>query len=231
MMRLFAVLAALLWSVALLPVVQGAHAQDRSERISFASGRTSKTVQDSITGYETVNYRVNVRAGQRLAASLSTDNDSNYFNIWAPGASEALYNSSVSGDLADVIVRSTGDYRIQVYLMRNAARRNESADYRLKVEVTGGDPYYGGKPQPDYADGLSGGPDFWEVANVPPGDRLNVRSRPTAQAPIVVRLRNGAVLRNLGCRMNGQTRWCRVERRDGSGAGWAAGRFLIEWGG
>lgn len=231
-MRLFAVLAVILWSVAALPVVQAASAQDRSERVSFASGRSSKTVHDSITGYETVNYRVNVRAGQRLAASLRTDNASNYFNIWAPGASEALYNGSVSGELADVIVRSSGDYRIQVYLMRNAARRNESANYRLKIEVTGGDATYGGgERQPDYADGLAGGPDFWEVANVPPGDRLNVRSRPTAQAPVVVRLRNGTVLRNLGCRMNGQTRWCRVERRDGTGAGWAAGRFLIESGG
>jgi hypothetical protein len=31
--------------------------------------------------------------------------------------------------------------------------------------------------------------------------------------------------------MTGQTRWCRVERRDGSAGGWAAGRFLIESGG
>jgi hypothetical protein len=231
--RSVATLGAILFAIALLPIVQQSFAQERSERISFASGRSSKTVQDSIAGYETVNYRVNVRAGQRLAASLKTDNPSNYFNIWAPGASEAIYNSSVSGELADVIVRSSGDYRIQVYLMRNAARRNESADYRLKVEVTGGDPTNGGDAglQPDYADGLSGGPDFWEVANVPPGDRLNVRSSPTAQASIIVRLSNGTVLRNLGCRMNGQTRWCKVERRDGSNSGWAAGRFLIESGG
>ncbi|MDH4985321.1 SH3 domain-containing protein [Aminobacter anthyllidis] len=233
MIKLAAALGAILFGIILLPVVQPVCAQERSERISFASGRSSKTVQDSIAGYETVNYRVNVRAGQRLAASLRTDNASNYFNIWAPRVSEAIYNSSTSGELADVIVRSSGDYRIQVYLMRNAARRNETADYSLKVEVTGGDPASGddAEPQPDYADGFSGGPDFWEVANVPPGDRLNVRSRPTAQAPIIVRLRNGAVLRNLGCRMNGQTRWCKVERRDGGGSGWAAGRFLIESGG
>ena len=36
--------------------------------------------------------------------------------------------------------------------------------------------------------------------------------------------------RNGGCRMTGQTRWCRVSRPDGSASGWAAGRFLIEAG-
>jgi hypothetical protein len=203
-------------------------AQDRTERISFAAGRSSRTVRDTISGDEGIDYLVNVRAGQRLAATLRTDNPSSYLNIKARGSSEALFNGSIAGNLGDVIVPSSGDYVVEVYLMRNAARRGERANFSLTIEVTGGNPGY---VQPDFADGLSGGPDFWEVANVPPGDRLNVRSRPSAQAATVARLRNGTVLRNLGCRMNGQTRWCRVEQRDGSAAGWAAGRFLVESGG
>lgn len=83
----------------------------------------------------------------------------------------------------------------------------------------------------DFADGNAGGPDFWQVANVPPGDLLNIRSRPSAKASIVVRLRNGTILRNRGCRISAGTRWCKVERKNGSGAGWAAGRFLVEAGG
>lgn len=83
----------------------------------------------------------------------------------------------------------------------------------------------------DFADGNAGGPDFWQVANVPPGDLLNIRSRPSARASVVARLRNGTILRNRGCRVSGGTRWCRVERKNGSSAGWAAGRFLIEAGG
>ncbi len=203
-------------------------AQDRTERISFAPGRSSRTVRGTISGYEGVDYLVNVRAGQRLAATLRTDNPSNYLNIKALGSSEALFNGSIDGNPGDIIVPSNGDYVIEVYLMRNAARRGERANFSLTIEATGGAP---GQVQPDFADGLSGGPDFWEVANVPPGDRLNVRSRPSAQAATVARLRNGTVLRNLGCRMNGQTRWCRVERRDGSAGGWAVGRFLVESGG
>jgi hypothetical protein len=212
------------------PVLQfgQANAQDRTERISFADGRSARTVRDVITGYEGIDYLVGVSAGQRLAATLRTDNPSSYLNTKARGSSEALFDGSVGGNLGDVIAPSSGDYVVEVYLMRNAARRGESAAFSLTVEVTGGAPR---QRQPDFADGLSGGPDFWEVANVPPGDRLNIRSRPSSQATTVARLRNGAVLRNLGCRMNGQTRWCRVERRDGSARGWAAGRFLVESGG
>ncbi len=208
--------------------VTPAYAQDRTERISFAPGRSSRTVRDTISGYDGIDYIVRVTAGQRLAATLRTSNPSSYLNIKSRGSSEALFNGSVDGNIGDVIVPSSGDYIVEVYLMRNAARRGESADFSLTVEVTGGDQ---GTRQPDFADSFAGGPDFWRVAKVPAGDRLNVRSRPSAQATTVARLRNGAVLRNLGCRMNGQTRWCRVERRDGSANGWVAGRFLVESGG
>lgn len=204
---------------------------DRTERISFAAGRTSKTVSGTISGYDGVDYLVRVGAGQRLAVSMRTDNDSSYFNVLAPGNPTALFNGSISGDSSDIIVPDAGDYRIQVYLMRNAARRNETARFTLAVEVTGGPPPAEAAGQPDFADGLAGGPDFWAVANLEPGDRLNLRSRPTAKSEIVARLPEGTVLRNLGCRMNGQTRWCRVERPDGSVGGWAAGRYLVESGG
>jgi hypothetical protein len=202
-----------------------ASAEDRIERISFAPGRSGETVRDTIVGYDGIDYLVSVRAGQRLAATLTTDNPSSYLNIKPRGSSDALFNGSISGNIGDVIVPSTGDYVVEVYLMRNAARRGERADFSLKVEVTGGN---SGEQDPEFADSLSGGPDYWEVANVPAGDRLNIRSGPSSEAPIVARLKNGTALRNLGCRMTGQTRWCKVERRDGSDGGWAAGRFLIE---
>lgn len=207
-------------------------AQDRTERISFSGGRSSKTVRGDLVGYEGVTYLVGASAGQRLAVSMRTNNGSNYFNVWAPGASEAMFIGSSSGDSFDVILPSSGDYRIQVYLMRNAARRGEAADYALTVAVTGGDRGGGGgSRQPDYADGLSGGPDFWRVANVPRGDTLNIRVAPSSKARVIARLRNGTILRNGGCRLNGQTRWCLVETPDGRAGGWVSGRFLVEAGG
>lgn len=201
-------------------------AQERNARVEFSRGQSSTTIRGSVRGYDGISYRVNVRGGQRLAVTMDSSNGSNYFNILGPDGGEALFNGSISGNFADVIVPASGDYVVQVYLMRNAARRNEQARFTLRVEVTGGRPI--APPSPDFADGLSGGPDFFQVAGISRGDVLNIRTRPSAQSPIVTRVVNGEILRNGGCRMTGQTRWCRVSRPDGSDAGWAAGRFLIE---
>lgn len=205
---------------------QTAVAQERNVRVEFGRGQSSTVIRGAVRGYDGANYRVNVRAGQRLAVTMDSSNGSNYFNILGPGGGDALFNGSISGDFADIIVPDSGDYIVQVYLMRNAARRNEQARFTLRIEVTGGRPI--APPQPDFADGLSGGPDFFQVAGISPGDALNIRTRPSAQSPIVTRVVNGEILRNGGCRMTGQTRWCRVSRPDGSASGWAAGRFLIE---
>lgn len=207
-------------------VPQTAVAQERNVRVEFGRGQSSTVIRGTVRGYEGANYRVNVRGGQRLAVTMDSSNGSNYFNILGPGGGEALFNGSISGDFADIIVPDSGDYVVQVYLMRNAARRNEQARFTLRIEVTGGRPI--APPQPDFADGLSGGPDFFQVAGISPGDALNIRTRPSAQSPIVTRVVNGEILRNGGCRMTGQTRWCRVSRPDGSASGWAVGRFLIE---
>jgi hypothetical protein len=206
--------------------IGSAVAQERNARVEFSRGQSSTTIRGSIRGYDGINYRVNVRGGQRLAATMDSSNASNYFNILGPDGGEALFNGSISGNFADVIVPASGDYVVQVYLMRNAARRNEQARFTLRIEVTGGRPI--APVAPDFADGLSGGPDFFQVAGISRGDALNIRTRPSAQSPIVTRVVNGEILRNGGCRMTGQTRWCRVSRPDGSDAGWAAGRFLIE---
>lgn len=205
---------------------QTAVAQERNVRVEFGRGQSSTVIRGTVRGYEGANYRVNVRGGQRLAVTMDSSNGSNYFNILGPGGGDALFNGSISGDFADIIVPDSGDYVVQVYLMRNAARRNEQARFTLRIEVTGGRPI--APPQPDFADGLSGGPDFFQVAGISPDDALNIRTRPSAQSPIVTRVVNGEILRNGGCRMTGQTRWCRVSRPDGSASGWAAGRFLIE---
>jgi hypothetical protein len=45
---------------------------------------------------------------------------------------------------------------------------------------------------------------------------------------VIGALDNGETLRNLGCRMSGEERWCRVETPGGAQQGWVAGRFLRE---
>ena len=198
-------------------------------RIAFAPGTSSKIIRGAMTGREGQTYRIRVNAGQRLSISLRASNGSTYFNVSQAGSPQAIFIGSTDGNQFDGIVPASGDYVIDVYLMRNAARRGETSRFVLNVEVTGrGNAMPARPPQPDYADGMSGGPDYWRVANVPPGDTLNVRTRPNPQASIVTQAYNGQMFINRGCQFIGATRWCRVARPDGSEAGWANGRFLRE---
>jgi len=50
----------------------------------------------------------------------------------------AMYASNTSGEPSwSAVLPADGDYAIRVYLMRPAARRNESSKYTLTVAVTG----------------------------------------------------------------------------------------------
>lgn len=107
----------------------------RTETVHFQRGTSGTTIEGRIKGDQSVRYSIGVSAGQTMDVQLDTDNASNYFNITAPGASEALYNSSISGNGTSFVVPSSGNYIIDVYLMRNAARRGESANYDLTLYV------------------------------------------------------------------------------------------------
>jgi hypothetical protein len=215
----------------LVVTVAPAAAQEdiRRERVRFAAGSSGATIRDSLRGYETVDYVLSAREGQTMRVTLSSSNPSTYFNILPPDGSEALFNGSIDGNSYDEDLDDSGDYVIRVYLMRNAARRNEAARYRLDVSIVSP---VAALPDPlpdDFADSLSGGPDFWEVTGVARGDMLNLRRAPSAQSRVIATFANGEFLRNLGCRIEKGQRWCQVEPIDEPGLrGWVAGRFLRE---
>ena len=112
-------------------------AQDRVERVQFAKGAATKVIKGRITGDNDVVYVVGASAGQTLTAGLKTSNASSYFNITAPGSDQALFIGSSSGNSYQGTLPATGDNRLQVYLMRNAARRHEVAKYTRTVAIAG----------------------------------------------------------------------------------------------
>ena len=122
-----------------IPLSAGLHAQDiRKERVRFQEGATSATVEGRITGRETVDYLLNVSAGQVMNISMATPHGATYFNIMEPGEQyAAIYNGSTSGNQFEGVTEKSGDYTIRVYMMRSAARRGERADYRLEMIVSG----------------------------------------------------------------------------------------------
>jgi uncharacterized protein YraI len=83
-------------------------------------------------------------------------------------------------------------------------------------------------PPPSGGNGASG-PDFYVVSGLAAGDTLNVRSRASTQAEVIARLSQGARVRNLGCELVGQSRWCRIRTTGGVDVtGWVNGRYLRE---
>lgn len=124
--------------VACAAVTASAQENLRQERVRFAPGLSSATVQSAISGYETIDYLVQARAGQTMVVTLATDHTVNYFNVIPPDAeNEADFVGSTEGRRFQGMLDLDGDWRIRVYLMRAAARRGEAADYTLTVEITG----------------------------------------------------------------------------------------------
>ncbi|HEY6133656.1 MAG TPA: hypothetical protein VIW70_06740 [Rubrivivax sp.] len=106
--------------------------------LQFAKGASSATVRGTVKGYDSVDYKLRARAGQTMKVALKTGNASNYFNVLPPGSNDvAIFIGSTSGSEYVGVLPTDDEYTIRVYLMRNAARRNESADYTLSVSITG----------------------------------------------------------------------------------------------
>lgn len=116
----------------------GASAQvaaDRVERVEFARGASSATVGGRIRGYQIVDYLVNARAGQQMSVDFSSRGRFTYFLVRGPGSEDNLFNGSTSGNSARLTLEQSGNYRIRVFLMRNAARRGETSSYSLNIRV------------------------------------------------------------------------------------------------
>jgi hypothetical protein len=128
-------MACVLFCVAPGVLAQG---EIESRPVQFAKGASSATVKGSIQGRQTVDYKLRARAGQTMSVKLVTSHGANYFNVLPPGSNDvAIFVGSSSGNEWSGALPSNGEYTVRVYLMRSAARRNESARYTLTVAVTG----------------------------------------------------------------------------------------------
>jgi hypothetical protein len=109
-----------------------------SRPIQFAKGASSATIKGSLKGDQTIDYKLRARAGQSMSVKLASSNASNYFNVLPPGSQDvAVFVGSSGGNEWSGSLEADGEYTVRVYLMRNAARRNETASYTLTVGITG----------------------------------------------------------------------------------------------
>jgi uncharacterized protein YraI len=83
-----------------------------------------------------------------------------------------------------------------------------------------------GKPTED---DLVGGPDYWAVRGLASNERLGVRLEPKSGSTVLATLKNDEIVRNLGCRLTGSQRWCRIRSITGMDVtGWVSARYLRE---
>jgi hypothetical protein len=109
----------------------------REQQVQFKKGESGATIKGSIKGDQTVDYKLRANAGQTMVVKFKPSNASAYFNVLPPGSEEAIFIGSTSGNDFSGQLAASGEYTIRVYLMRNAARRNESAKYTLDIGVSG----------------------------------------------------------------------------------------------
>lgn len=154
--------------LALLLLAPAAGADEvRTVRVHFAHGASSASLRGHLAGHQSVQYLLGVRAGQMLRVVLETRSGAAHFNVFEPGnlpgRDGALYIGETGGNQMEVRTSHDGDYLIQVFLNRAAARRNEQANYRLEIAVTGGSTAAPARP----GDALVPGTPFHATGQIP----------------------------------------------------------------
>lgn len=109
----------------------------REEVVRFKLGTEHTEIKAKIRGRETVDYLLQARQGQKLAVRLQSRNRFTFFNLLPPASEDAIFfgSSALDPQHFEIRLNKDGVYRIRLYLMRNAARRNESANYLLNIHL------------------------------------------------------------------------------------------------
>lgn len=205
----------------------------RAYRVTFPAGSIGMSIRETVTGPETILYRVSARKGQVMQVDLEARSTSVFFTAYAPGrgpGDSAMATSSSLGPMVPALNRfqgtlsRDGDYTVAVTLVRSAANRGERVPFTLNLKVTQGAVQLPGGPS------VPNGPKdaFVKVTGVGSGDRLNVRSGPSTENRVLYTLTNGTVVRNLGCQLaSGGMTWCNIHPIGQSGqTGWASASYL-----
>ena len=130
-------LACVLTGLLLGTTLAASSADIRREKIQFEAGTSGTTIKGEIKGHQTVDYQLRANAGHSMVVIFKPNNLSAYFNILPPGSDMAIFVGATYGNHFEAELPDDGIYTIRVYLMRNAARRNETSHYTLRVDIAG----------------------------------------------------------------------------------------------
>ena len=186
--------------------------------LRFAKGASSATVKGTLRGGQTIDYKVGAKAGQTMTVGLTTSNAANYFNVLPPGSNDvAVFVGSTGGNDWKGTLEADGTYTIRLYLMRSAARRNESANYTLTVGITGAAAKAAAKPAAATADTAmrAGEGRFDANGSVP---CAQAKGQPTSPCPFGVARAGGGTATVAVTRPDGRKRFIFFDKGKATGA-------------
>jgi len=129
----------LLLSTLISTISLSALAKNIEQKVNFLQGSTHLTLTGKFQGYDDVKYRISAKNGQILRFNINSLGNLAYVNIFAPGKKpgkdNALLIGSTVGFKGELTLPVDGDYIIQVYQMRNSARKNKTVKYSLDIEL------------------------------------------------------------------------------------------------
>lgn len=133
------IIKTLLLSTLISTTSLSALAKNIEQKVNFLQGSTHLTLTGKFQGYDDVKYRISAKNGQILRFNINSLGNLAYVNIFAPGKKpgkdNALLIGSTVGFKGELTLPVDGDYIIQVYQMRNSARKNKTVKYSLDIEL------------------------------------------------------------------------------------------------
>ena len=82
----------------LITTVETFASRDRTRRIRFESGRTTKVIKDAVVRGDRDRYILHARAGQTLLVHITSEENNAVFDIYRPGGKHTLENAQESTD-------------------------------------------------------------------------------------------------------------------------------------
>lgn len=129
-------LALLLTALALTTSPLWAQSGITEYAVQFPRGKSGTTIQGSLRGDETVDYKLRAAAGQEMKIRLKPSTV--YFNVLPPGSKDvALFVGSRDGDTFTGTLAEGGEYRIRVYQMGSAKSSGKARNFKIEVSITG----------------------------------------------------------------------------------------------
>ncbi len=114
-------------------------AKNVENKVNFLKGSDQTTLTGKFQGYDDVRYRVFAKSGQVLKFNINSYSNLAYINVFAPGKKpgkdKALLVGSTMGSSGELVLPVDGDYIIQVYQMRNSARKNRTVSFSLDLQI------------------------------------------------------------------------------------------------